>query len=428
MAKKSLILLLIMLVTVVTVSAPPQAAAEENSIKLLISAGGSGKAYVGGVNLFNEKFKGKYHVEVDTIAFESLLTKLMTQFVAKTPFYDVVAVSSNWRDRVWRYLEPLNTYVKKQGPKEINSLYGAPELQTLTYEGKLVGLPIRTGADVLYYRSDLLSQAGLEVPKTLDELLAAARKLSVGPPNQRERYGFSISAQSPTFTVNNLADFLFMQGVDFLDKSKTKANPALKGKAAQQAFEIIKTMYDEKLMPNPMEWTYDDNIVALQQGKLAMTYDDFMRAPLLEKQGVSKVIGKMGYAVMPYSKNGPDKPRVRGGSWVFSIDKNSKNKVAAYEFIKFMAGYEAQYQMATTWANGPSVLAIMKDPAFLKANPAALAAYDSYSQLGSRVPLAIEQRPTIEKAIHDEFHQMLLNRISPKDVGKAIYQKISESL
>ncbi len=366
-------------------------------------------------------------METDTIAFDSLLTKLMTQFVSKTSFYDVVAVSSNWRDRVWRFLEPLNGYIKKYGPENVKGLYGA-EIDGLTYQGKIVGLPVRTGGDVLFYRKDLLTQAGLGVPKTMDELLYAARKLTVGLPNQRERYGFSLLAQSPTFTINNLSDFLFTQGVYFLDKTKTKADPGLKGKNAQKVFEIIKTMYDEKLIPNPMEWTYDDNIVALQQGKLAMTFEDYMRAPLMEKEGVSKVIGNMGYAVIPYTTEGPEKPRTRGGAWIFSIDKNSKNKVASYEFIKFMAGYEAQSLMANTWANGPSVLSIFKEPAFLKTNPAAAAASESFSLLGSRVPIAIDQRPTIEKELHDIMHQMLLNKIQPKDVGKAMHDRINALL
>lgn len=427
MRKKFLPVLVVLLIVGFIVSTPPQASAEESVIRLLISAGGSGKAYIGGVELFNQKYKGKYRVETDTIAFDSLLTKLMTQFVSRTAFYDVVAVSSNWRERVWRFLEPLNGYVKKYGPKNLNELYGAPEIEGLTYDGKLVGFPVRTGGDVLFYRKDLFAQAGLKVPQTMDELLIAARKLTVGPPNQRQQYGFSMLAQSPTFTINNLSDFLFTQGIYFIDKNN-KANPGLKGKEAQKVFELIKTMYDEKLMPNPMEWTYDDNIVALQQGKLAMTLEDYMRAPLMEKEGVSKVVGKMGYAVIPNTTKGPEKPKTRGGAWILSIDKNSKQKVAAYEFVKFMAGYEAQLHMAKGWANGPAVLSILNDPVFLKANPAAAAASESFAKLGSRVPIAIDQRPVIEKELHDILHQMFLNKIAPKDVGKAMYDKINAML
>jgi multiple sugar transport system substrate-binding protein len=404
-----------------------QAANQETVIKMLISAGGSGKAFQGGVTQFNEKYKGKYRAVVDIIAFESLLDKSMTQFIAKNAFYDVLAVNSSWQNRTARYLEPLDASIKKN-QINVNELYGANTVQAYTFQNKIIGLPVRIGMDVLYYRQDLLNEAGLSVPKTLEELQEAARKLTVGPENKRERYGFSFTAQSPYWTTTNLADFLFMGGVYFLDSKGQQANPALKGPIAQKIFELIKSMHDERLMPNPLEWTYDDNIVALQQGKLAMTFDDYMRAPLLEKPDVSKVAGKMNYAMMPYRADGPSAPKARGGWWLMSIDKNSKNKVAAFELVKFMSSYEAQRDMAINWANGPTILSIIEMPQFVKANPASLAAHQNLATIGIRDPIPNPQRPVIEKIVHEEIHYLLLGRKSAAEVGKSMFDRINQTL
>ena len=426
MKKRFCLLSALILMLCLSLGTLTQAAQQETVIKLLVSAGGSGKAFQGGVDQFNEKFKGKYRVVVDTIAFESLLDKSMTQFIAKNASYDVLGVNSSWQNQVWRYLEPLNTYIKKS-KLPVDELYGSATMKSYTRDGKVLGLPIRIGTDVLYYRKDLLAEAALAVPKTLDQLKEAARKLTTGPENNRERYGFSFTAQSPYWTTSNLADFYFMFGVYFIN-GKGKADPALKGPVAQKILEFIKSMNDEHLMPNPLEWTYDDNIVALQQGKLAMAFDDYMRTPLLEKPDVSKVVGKMGYAMMPYAKEGPDAPKARGGWWLLSIDKNSRNKQVAFELVKYMTSYDNQRYMAVNWANGPTVLSIISMPEFVKANQGATAAHQNLSTIGMRDPIPVSQRPQIEKLVHEEFHLFILGRKSAKEAGESMYDRINQLL
>ena len=46
-------------------------------------------------------------------------------------------------------------------------------LEAGTYDGKLYGVPYYAGARIVVYRKDLFEQAGLEIPTTLDEFLAA---------------------------------------------------------------------------------------------------------------------------------------------------------------------------------------------------------------------------------------------------------------
>lgn len=393
------------------------------SIQFIASAGGSGRSFEGGMNRFNEAYGDRIRVNVDTIALASLLDQLMTQFVAREAFYDVLAVNSVWQGRIQAYLEPLNPYIREMGP-DVTELYGA-QMDAVTYNGNIIGLPIRVGTDVLYYRSDLLQAAGLNPPKTLDELVATARALTTGPRDNRQTFGFAFMAQDPFFTTSTTADFLFPHGIYFLDEPMEGPNPGLRSEAATRVFATIYQLWEERLMPSPLEWTYDDNLVALQQGRLAMTFDDYMRAPILEREG-SQVAGRMAYSTLPSQPIGPETPRTRGGWWILSIDRNSRNKSAAYEFIKFMTGYETQEYMALEWSNGPSVVALIRDPAFGQVNKAAEAAYVNLNEIGIRDPAAIAQREQIARAIHTEMHNLFLGRKRPNEIGPAIYAAIEQ--
>ena len=46
-----------------------------------------------------------------------------------------------------------------------------------TFEDQVVGVPMITESEMLYYRTDLLEDAGLEVPTTMEELEEAARTI-----------------------------------------------------------------------------------------------------------------------------------------------------------------------------------------------------------------------------------------------------------
>ena len=60
------------------------------------------------------------------------------------------------------------------------SLYVPATVDSATYFNKLYAYPDTSDAGLLYYRKDLLDAAGLEPPKTWDELKAACDKIKTG--------------------------------------------------------------------------------------------------------------------------------------------------------------------------------------------------------------------------------------------------------
>src|SRR5260221_5460676 len=49
------------------------------------------------------------------------------------------------------------------------------------FHGKLYRVPVRTDVGLLYYRRDLLRDAGIPAPETFDDLVRAARRLQSPP-------------------------------------------------------------------------------------------------------------------------------------------------------------------------------------------------------------------------------------------------------
>jgi len=79
------------------------------------------------------------------------------------------------------YLADLSADVKTNKTWGWTDFQSGPVVAT-TYKDKAVGVPIITEQEVLYYRKDLLKKAGLEVPKTMDELQAAAKTIKAQNP------------------------------------------------------------------------------------------------------------------------------------------------------------------------------------------------------------------------------------------------------
>lgn len=421
----TVLLICLSLVSTLAASGTEESEKNENSISFICSAGGSGRSFEGGLNRFIAANEGKVDVSIDMIALASLPDQLMTQFVSGTAFYDAIAVNSVWQASMVNFLLPLNEYIGRDN-LDIDALYGA-QMDAITYDGNVIGLPVRTGTDVLYYRTDMLAEAGLEVPHDIQSLLEAARAMTKGPEDNRDVYGFAFMAQDPFFCTNALADLLYPEGIYFLNEEMTAPCEDLLTEEATEVFAVLLQMYKENLMPNPMSWTYDDSIVAFQEDRLAMTFDDFMRAPTVESED-SGSRGLLGYASYQPEPSGSNAPRARGGWWILSIDKNSQNPDLAWEFIKYMCSYETQEYMANEWSNGPSILSLLDDETFNSVNKAAKAAYENYFVLGVRDPISIVAREELATAIQETMHDLFLERIVPEEVGPAMYEKFENIL
>lgn len=408
--------------------ARPVAAQGETTITAIMSVGGSGKAFQGGLELFNERFAGQYRLETEMVAFETLREKEISQFISGNATYDVLSINSDWLSGVAHFLEPLDSYIERDG-LDLEATFGSAIAKTASVSGQVVGMPTRTGGDVYWYNKDMFDEAGLEPPRTLDELRKNAQTVQKqSSSGETEVYGYSIMAASPLWTVSSFADLYYPHGGHYLTVDLTEANPSLLEPFTAEILDFMKGLATDGLTPDPLAWTYDDNIVAFQQARLASSAEGWMRSNLMEDLTKSKVVGKIGYDVMPSEKLGPDEPTYYGASgWGLCIDKNSPRKDAAWELLKFMVGYDAQKLMAMEYANGPTVLAVLEDPEFQEEIPAA-AAYLKGAKVGLRSHFPVAQQAELEQVTHEELQSFLVGNKDSKTTAEDLYRQIDDLL
>ena len=134
------------------------------------------KGYGDVVDRFNKDYEGQYHVTVVTTNLEEYYPKLNALVASnETPDVFIVSPGPNLTD----YVEPgvaapLDDYLA-DGWKE--SFTSDAVFSQMTYDGKIYAVPLNIAAACAFYNTEMFDAAGVEVPKTWDEMLDACEKL-----------------------------------------------------------------------------------------------------------------------------------------------------------------------------------------------------------------------------------------------------------
>lgn len=85
-------------------------------------------------------------------------------------------------------------------------------LDSATYDGKLLALPMELETLGLFYDEDLLASEGITPPATWDELKSAAAQLTTD-----SRFGLVLPVEDSGYTLFNFYPFMWMAGADVTD-------------------------------------------------------------------------------------------------------------------------------------------------------------------------------------------------------------------
>jgi multiple sugar transport system substrate-binding protein len=231
-----------------------------------------------------------------------------------------------------KYLADLSDNVKSDSSWDWSDFQAGPVGAT-TYEDKVVGVPLITEQEVLYYRKDLLKKAGIAAPPaTLDELKADAAKIAQQNPGIA---GF-VARTGKSAAVTQFSSFLYSMGGDFIDDS---GKASVNSDAAKQAYAfyggLIKD-YGPKNVSTDMSWP--EAMAIFTQGKAAFyTEADSLYANATDP-AKSKVSDTVGFAPFPAGSAGSKPYNVP--SWALGINDASKNKANAWKFIQWATSKE----------------------------------------------------------------------------------------
>ena len=231
---------------------------------------------------------GNVEAELD----QEFRTKQPEAFKAKPPLYTIGGVSNGTivpllNDGSVRDLDDL---VEKHGSDLTPN-------QLIKIDGKTKAIAMMVNAQHLMYRKDILDELGIEVPKTWDEVLAAAEKIKESgkveyPLGATMKSGWNLAQE-----FNNM--FLGFGGQFVNDKNE----PTINTEAGVKALEKLKAI-TQYLDP---EYLVADSTTVqqqFQQGKIAMANLWSSRAGAMEDEKESQVVGKIGMAAAPMAEEG----------------------------------------------------------------------------------------------------------------------------
>ena len=266
-------------------------------------------------------------VESEQIPEQQQRQKCVIELASGKPSFDVVHLSYHVQKRQFEkggWLADLSGYLKDPNftpPDLVESDFSAAGQQYAKNDkGQMLSLPWSVDYFILYYNKELFQKKGVEVPKTLDEMVVAAEKLT---DPKEGTYGF-VGRGLRNANMAMWTNFYLNYGGEFLD---TKGNILTDGPEAIEATKLYQRLLTKSAPPGVAGFNWMESMASFTQGRSAMWIDADGWAPPLEDPNASRVVGKVGYTLVPAGPKGAFSSTYGDG---IGIAAASKNKDAAY--------------------------------------------------------------------------------------------------
>ena len=136
------------------------------------------KGYKEVIDRFNAEYAGQYHCNVITTNLEEYDTKLNALVAAgNTPDVFICNPGPNLTQYVEADVAADLTDILTNQESEWYGTFTEGIFERLTYDGKLMAIPTNFAAACVYYNTEIFEEAGVTVPTTFDELIAACEKI-----------------------------------------------------------------------------------------------------------------------------------------------------------------------------------------------------------------------------------------------------------
>ncbi len=215
-----------------------------------------------------------------------------------------------------------------------------------TYDDALYGVPYYAGARIMVYRKDLFEASGIEVPTTLDEMVAAGEQLKTDNADVPNFSGIYLPARNWHAAMT----FVWEHGGDIATKDGDQWVGTLDDPKSIAGLEFFKDVFD-RANAAPADGDDANDWLAFCAGEVGM-----MPAPgwkpgqiINPDNGCPEMEGNIGVFAMPGSEAGTTAPVFLGGSNI-GIPVNSENQELALDLVKVLvsSGFQKQFAEAGT--------------------------------------------------------------------------------
>ena len=203
------------------------------------------------------------------------------------------------------------------------------------YNDQLISLPYIRSTPVFFYNKGMFAEAGVtEAPKTMDELIEVAKKLTVVENGETVVYGFEL-LNDPGWFVQNMT---YQLGSNILSEDGLSV-PALEDGAMLKVLSAWREWVDGGYVAAPTVTSAESTMKDLfNQGKIASYFASSGGTTNILKNAKAAGI-EVGVAFLP-TWDIPAAPTGGGNVAIIQRNKNEQQMAAAWEFMKFLMSDE----------------------------------------------------------------------------------------
>ncbi|HHV62752.1 MAG TPA: extracellular solute-binding protein [Firmicutes bacterium] len=322
-------------------------------------------------------------VEIELAPIEEVYSRQVETLRAGKGTYDILMIDNPWLPEFAEtgQLLPLDDIIKawptdyfEDFIPEIYRLYGL-------YKDTQYGLPFLPGVQILFYRKDLFEdplyqqryrskfKAELKPPTTWTEFNIIARFFTRKfEPESPTLYGTTYGSQYPSGAVCEFCPRKWAYGGRAFDENfDVRIN-------SRECLKAL-TSYMESVVYGPPGFEdalWDEQVEVFARGDAAMMvlWDSFATALNNPSTSTSRVIGRIGYAIVPGGVP------VLGG-WALAVNRASRHLEKAVAFLRWVTGMRVARALALLGGT-PVHEALYDDPDLLDLYPWLRIARDSY--------------------------------------------------
>lgn len=263
------------------------------------------------------------------------------------------------------------------------------------FKDKLYRLPVRSDAGLLYYRKDLLEQAGMQPPETFAELVESARQLQQ---SGAAKWGYVWQGKQYEGLAAMFVEVLAGFGGFWIDPKTLEVG--LDRPETIKAIEFLKSTIAEGISPPGVTTYQEEEARRLFQSGDVVFMRNWPYAYPLGNADDSPIKGKIGIKPMVHAPRF-DSAACLGG-WGLGISKTTAHPDEAWKAVQFYISADAQRQSDLENGYLPTRKSLYTDPQLV-------AKYSYFPEMQTVVEKAVLRPPVAQYAQASDILQRHLS-------------------
>jgi sorbitol/mannitol transport system substrate-binding protein len=300
---------------------------------------------------YTDRFTAETGIGVEWVTLEEnvLRQRVTTDITTRGGQFDIMTIGM-YETPIWGangWLVPLEDLSADYDVDDI-----LPAMRNgLSYEGTLYAAPFYGESSMVMYRTDLMEQAGLEMPDAPTwEFIREAAAAMDDPENDingiclRGKAGWGEGGAFITVTANSF-------GARWFDENWT---PQFDQPEWEEALTFFVNLMNDYGPAGYATNGFNENLSLFQQGKCGMWIDATVAASFVTNPEDSTVADHVGFALAP-NKDGVEKRSNWLWAWALAIPAGTQKADAAKQFIEWATSKDYIELVAENegWANVP---------------------------------------------------------------------------